>query len=164
MSIKIGIGFDFHIFKKGAPLILGGVEIPYEYGLVSETDGDILIHALVDALLGATGTGDIGELFCSSWKNKSSVDILKTTINILKKKEVRIINIDAIVIMEKPKILDFKEKIKENLSKIMEIDKNLISIKGKTMEGMGVIGEKKGASALVVVLVEIPPFSTQNLQ
>jgi len=164
VSIKIGIGFDFHIFKKGAPLILGGVEIPYEYGLVSETDGDILIHALVDALLGATGTGDIGELFCSSWKNKSSVDILKTTINILKKKEVRIINIDAIVIMEKPKILDFKEKIKENLSKIMEIDKNLISIKGKTMEGMGVIGEKKGASALVVVLVEIPPFSTQNLQ
>ncbi len=160
MSIRVGIGFDFHIFKKGVPLILGGVEIPYEYGLISETDGDILIHAIVDALLGATGTGDIGELFNSSWKNKSSVEILKTTIDMLEKKEVRIINIDAIVIMEKPKILNFKEKIRESLSKIMGIDKNLISIKGKTMEGMGVIGEKKGASALAVVLVEIPPFST----
>ena len=164
MSIRIGIGFDFHIFKKDVPLILGGVEIPYEYGLISETDGDILIHAIVDALLGATGTGDIGELFDSSWKNKSSVEILKTTINMLKEKGIRIINIDAIIIMEKPKILNFKEKIKENLSKIMEIDKNLISIKGKTMEGVGIIGEKKGASALVVVLVETPPLSTQDLQ
>jgi len=160
MSIRVGIGFDFHIFKKGVPLILGGVEIPYEYGLISETDGDILIHAIVDALLGATGEGDIGELFNSSWKNKSSVEILKTTIDMLKEKGIRIINIDAIIIMEKPKILNFKEKIRESLSKIMEIDKNLISIKGKTMEGMGVIGEKKGASALAVVLVEIPPFST----
>ena len=160
MSIRIGIGFDFHIFKKGVPLILGGVEIPYEYGLISETDGDILIHAIVDALLGATGGEDIGELFNSSWKNKSSVEILKTTIDMLKEKGVRIINIDAIIIMEKPKILNFKEKIRESLSKIMGIDKNLISIKGKTMEGMGVIGEKKGASALAVVLVEIPPFST----
>ena len=160
MSIRVGIGFDFHIFKKGVPLILGGVEIPYEYGLISETDGDILIHAIVDALLGATGEGDIGELFNSSWKNKSSVEILKTTIDMLKEKGIRIINIDAIIIMEKPKILNFKEKIRESLSKIMGIDKNLISIKGKTMEGMGVIGEKKGASALAVVLVEIPPFST----
>ena len=160
MSIRIGIGFDFHIFKKGVPLILGGIEIPYEYGLISETDGDILIHAIVDALLGATREGDIGELFNSSWKNKSSVEILKTTINMLKEKGIRIINIDAIIIMEKPKILNFKEKIRESLSKIMGIDKNLISIKGKTMEGMGVIGEKKGASALAVVLVEIPPFST----
>ncbi len=160
MSIRVGIGFDFHIFKKGVPLILGGVEIPYEYGLISETDGDILIHAIVDALLGAIGGRDIGELFNSSWKNKSSVEILKTTIDMLKKREVRIINIDAIVIMENPKILNFKEKIRESLSKIMGIDKNLISIKGKTMEGMGVIGEKKGASALAVVLVEIPPFST----
>ncbi len=160
MSIRIGIGFDFHIFKKGVPLILGGIEIPYEYGLISETDGDILIHAIVDALLGATGEGDIGELFNSSWKNKSSVEILKTTIDMLKEKGIRIINIDAIIIMEKPKILNFKEKIRESLSKIMGIDKNLISIKGKTMEGMGVIGEKKGASALAVVLVEIPPFST----
>ncbi len=160
MSIRVGIGFDLHIFKKGVPLILGGVEIPYEYGLISETDGDILIHAIVDALLGAIGGRDIGELFNSSWKNKSSVEILKTTIDMLKEKGIRIINIDAIIIMEKPKILNFKEKIRESLSKIMGIDKNLISIKGKTMEGMGVIGEKKGASALAVVLVEIPPFST----
>ena len=156
MNIRVGIGFDFHIFKRDVPLILGGVKIPWEFGLVSETDGDILIHAIVDALLGAAGVGDIGEFFGKEWKGRSSVDILKETMKILKKRGGEIVNIDATILMEKPKISPFKERIVENLSKIMEIEKSVISIKGKTMEKMGVIGEGKGASSLVVVLVKFP--------
>lgn len=159
MNIRVGIGFDFHIFKKGVPLFLGGVEIPYEYGLISETDGDVLIHAIVDAMLGAGGLGDIGEIFGSEWKNKRSVDILKNTVTLLNERKIKIMNIDATIIMEEPKILKFKEKIISNLSEIIGIHKNLISIKGKTMEGMGIIGEKKGASALAVVLVEYSSLS-----
>lgn len=152
--MKIGIGFDFHIIKKNLPLFLGGVELKKEYGLFSDTDGDILIHSLIDAILGAIGEKDIGETFNENWKGKKSSELLINTMEILNRKNFKIINIDSIIIIETIKISIYKEKIIENLSNLMGIEKEKINIKGKTMEKMGYIGHKKGGAALTVVLIE----------
>ncbi len=152
--MKIGIGFDFHIIKKNLPLFLGGVELKKEYGLFSDTDGDILIHSLIDAILGAIGEKDIGETFNENWKGKKSSELLINTIEILNRKNFKIINIDSIIIIETIKISIYKEKIIENLSNLIGIEKEKINIKGKTMEKMGYIGHKKGGAALTVVLIE----------
>lgn len=151
--MKIGIGFDFHLIKKNVPLILGGVELTKEYGLISKTDGDILIHAIVDAILGAIGENDIGEIFNEKWEGRKSVDILIETIKILNEKKYEIVNVDSVIIIEKPKISEYKDKIKENLSKIMGVEKDRINIKGKTMEKTGIIGHKKGGAAFAVILL-----------
>ncbi|HQN48813.1 MAG TPA: 2-C-methyl-D-erythritol 2,4-cyclodiphosphate synthase [Caldisericia bacterium] len=152
--MKIGIGFDFHIIKKNLPLFLGGVELKKEYGLFSDTDGDILIHSLIDAILGAIGEKDIGETFNENWKGKKSSELLINTMEILNRKNFKIINIDSIIIIETIKISIYKEKIIENLSNLIGIEKEKINIKGKTMEKMGYIGHKKGGAALTVVLIE----------
>ncbi len=152
--MKIGIGFDFHIIKKNLPLFLGGVELKKEYGFFSDTDGDILIHSLIDAILGAIGEKDIGETFNENWKGKKSSDLLINTMEILNRKNFKIINIDSIIIIETIKISIYKEKIIENLSNLIGIEKEKINIKGKTMEKMGYIGHKKGGAALTVVLIE----------
>ncbi|NLI55853.1 2-C-methyl-D-erythritol 2,4-cyclodiphosphate synthase [bacterium] len=152
--MKIGIGFDFHIIKKNLPLFLGGVELKKEYGLFSDTDGDILIHSLIDAILGAIGEKDIGETFNENWKGKKSSELLINTMEILNRKNFKIINIDSIIIIEAIKISIYKEKIIENLSNLIGIEKEKINIKGKTMEKMGYIGHKKGGAALTVVLIE----------
>lgn len=159
MEIRVGLGYDSHRFEKGKKLFLGGIEIPSEYGLQSNTDGDILIHALIDALLGAISFKDIGRLFpeeSDDVKNKRSTELLKIVVNLLKERKVDIVNIDAVVILEKPKIASFVEGIKENLSTILAIDKERINVKGKTNEGMGFVGEGVGAVALVTVLVKVP--------
>jgi len=152
--MKIGIGFDFNIIKKNLPLFLGGVELKKEYGLFSDTDGDILIHSLIDAILGAIGEKDIGETFNENWKGKKSSELLINTMEILNRKNFKIINIDSIIIIETIKISIYKEKIIENLSNLIGIEKEKINIKGKTMEKMGYIGHKKGGAALTVVLIE----------
>ncbi|MEF3245213.1 MAG: 2-C-methyl-D-erythritol 2,4-cyclodiphosphate synthase [Caldisericaceae bacterium] len=159
METRVGLGYDSHRFEKGRKLFLGGVEIPSEYGLQSNTDGDILIHALIDALLGAIAFKDIGRLFpeeSDDFKNKRSTELLKIVVKTLKERMVDIVNIDAVVILEKPKIAPFVEAIKENLSHILEIDKERINLKGKTNEKMGFVGEGVGAVALVTVLVKVP--------
>ncbi|MGB9749692.1 MAG: 2-C-methyl-D-erythritol 2,4-cyclodiphosphate synthase [Caldisericia bacterium] len=152
--MKIGIGFDFHIIKKNIPLFLGGIEINKYYGLFSNTDGDILIHSIIDAILGAIGEKDIGEIFDENWKGKKSSELLLETMNILNDKNYKIVNIDSIIVIETVKISDYKEKIIENLSNLIGIEKNKINIKGKTMEKMGYIGHKKGGAALSVVLID----------
>ncbi len=151
--MRVGIGFDFHIIKKKIPMYLGGVKVCDEFGFYSNTDGDILIHSIVDALLGAMGEKDIGEIFDESWKGKNSTEILSKIKTIIDEKKFEIINIDVILILEKPKISIFKEKIIENISKILEIDKNKINIKAKTMEGIGFIGKGKGGASLATVLI-----------
>ncbi|MCX8095254.1 MAG: 2-C-methyl-D-erythritol 2,4-cyclodiphosphate synthase [Caldisericia bacterium] len=152
--MRIGIGFDFHIIKKNLPMYIGGVLINKDFGFYSNTDGDILIHAIVDAILGAIGEKDIGELFDENWKGRSSIKILENTLEIMRNKNFEIVNIDAVIILEKPKIIDFKDIILENLSKIMKIDKEKINIKGKTMEKIGFIGKRKGGASFVVVLLK----------
>lgn len=152
--MRVGIGFDFHIIKKGIPMFIGGVLINKDFGFYSNTDGDILIHSIVDAILGAMGEKDIGEIFDEKWKGKRSTEILETTINLMNKKNFEIINIDAVIILEKPKLKDHKDIIIKNLSQIMKIDKEKINIKGKTMENVGFIGKCKGGASFAVVLIK----------
>lgn len=134
--IKIGLGYDLHKLAFGRKLVIGGVEVPSDFGSIAHSDGDILIHALVDALLSPLGAGDIGALYpdtSSANKDISSITILKE----VKSKylqDARIINIDAVIILDKPKILPFIEQMKQTLASVLEIDKSQIGIKGKTSE------------------------------
>lgn len=151
--MKIGIGFDFHKVNKRVPLIIGGVKLRENYGLISNTDGDVLIHSIIDSILGAIGERDIGEIFNNNWKGRKSVDLLKEVLRILKQNGFEIVNIDSVIITEIIRISDYKEVIIKNLSEIIGIEKDKINIKGKTMEGLGIIGKKRGAASISVVLL-----------
>jgi len=138
MDLRIGLGFDSHEFEAGKKLILGGVEIKYEYGLKGHSDGDALLHAITDAILGAIGEKDIGEIFKDTdprWKNAPSSIFLKEALELMKDKGFKIVNLDCTIIVDKPKIAPYKDEIKKNLSQFIGISKDRISIKGKRREG-----------------------------
>ena len=156
MEIRVGIGFDIHRLEEGKELVIGGVKIPYEKGWIAHSDGDIFFHALTDALLGAIGYGDIGQLFPDSdkkWEGADSSIFLKEAYRIVKEKGYSIVNIDGYIILQKPKLLPYRKKIIENTAKILDIDVSRIFIKGKTFEKIGEIGEGKAGMCEVVVLL-----------
>ena len=155
--IKIGIGYDIHKLVKGRKLILGGVEIKFSQGLLGHSDGDALTHAIIDALLGATGKGDIGKHFPdtdSRYKNIDSIILLKETMKLLAKNKYKINNLDTIIIAESPKIAPYTEKIKERLAPILKINKKLINVKAKTNEGIGEIGKGKAIASFAAVTLK----------
>ena len=138
MDLRIGFGFDSHEFIEGKKLLLGGVEIPFGYGLKGHSDGDALLHAITDAILGALGEKDIGEIFKDSdprWKDADSEIFLREALRIMKEKGFKIVNLDCVIVTDKPKIAPYKEKIREKLSGLLEVPKDRISIKGKRREG-----------------------------
>ena len=156
MDIRIGFGFDSHEFTEGKKLYLGGIEIPFKYGLKGHSDGDALLHAITDAILGAIGERDIGEIFKDTeekWKDARSEIFLKKALELMKEKGYRISNIDCVIIADEPKISPYKEKIKENLSRILGIDKERISLKGKRKEGFC---KDSGLIAMCTVLLIKP--------
>ena len=156
MEIRVGIGFDIHRLEEGKELVIGGVKIPYEKGWVAHSDGDIFFHALTDALLGAIGYGDIGQLFPDSdkkWEGADSGIFLKEAYRIVKEKGYSVVNIDGYIILQRPKLLPYRKKIIENTAKILDIDVTKIFIKGKTFEKIGEIGEGKAGMCEVVVLL-----------
>jgi 2-C-methyl-D-erythritol 2,4-cyclodiphosphate synthase len=135
---RTGLGFDIHRFVDGKKFIIGGVEIPYEKGLSGHSDGDVLIHSISDAILGALGRPDIGFYFPDTDEEIKGIDskeILKKVMEFLKEDGYEIVNIDSVIICERPKILPYSEKIKKKLTKIIGIEKERINIKGKTTEG-----------------------------
>jgi 2-C-methyl-D-erythritol 2,4-cyclodiphosphate synthase len=155
--MKIGIGFDVHRLVEGRRLFLGGVEVPFYKGLLGHSDGDVLIHAICDAILGAISEGDIGIHFPDSdesIKGIESVKILTYTRELTTKKGYKIVNIDAVIIAEEPKVSPYREKIKARLSEILGIDITSISVKGKTTEGLGFTGRKEGIAVQAVALLE----------
>ena len=155
--IKVGIGYDIHKLVRGRKLILGGVEIKFSQGLLGHSDGDVLIHAIIDALLGAIGKDDIGKHFPdtdSRYKNISSIILLKETMKLLAKNKYKINNLDTIIIAENPKIAPYTEKIKEKLAPILKINKKLINVKAKTNEGLGEIGKGKAIAAFALVSIK----------
>ena len=155
--MKIGIGYDAHRLVDGRRLFLGGIHIPYGKGLLGHSDGDVLIHAICDAMLGAISEGDIGVHFPDSdesIKNIESVKILAHVSELAKKKGYRVVNIDAVVIAEEPKISPYRLEMKEKLAEVLGIDAALVGIKGKTTEGMGFTGRKEGIAAQAVALLE----------
>jgi len=156
MIYRVGIGYDIHRLVKKRKLILGGVELVYPKGLLGHSDADVLIHAICDAILGAMGKSDIGMLFPDTdFKNKglSSVVILKETDRLMKQAGFRINNIDAVLILEEPKIYKHKNKILESLSGVLGVNKNIINIKAKTQEKLGLIGNKKAIATFAVALL-----------
>ncbi len=155
--IRIGLGKDLHKLVEGRRFILGGIVIPFEKGELGHSDGDVLAHAITDAILGAAGLGDIGELFPpgdETWKNADSMELLRTAHQKIKDDGWKIINIDCVVTCEKPKILLHRGAIRENIAKVLELDVSSVFVKGKTNEGLGGIGEGLAVEALAVCLLE----------
>jgi 2-C-methyl-D-erythritol 2,4-cyclodiphosphate synthase len=149
----VGIGYDIHQLKSGNPLILGGIEIQSEIGTIAHSDGDVLIHSVIDALLGAACLGDIGDYFPDTdakFKNANSAELLKTIYEIIRKKELKVVNIDATIVLEKPKLADYKLKIKENLAKLLDISVNQVNIKATTNEKLDSIGNKNAIAVFSI--------------
>ncbi|HKL76152.1 MAG TPA: 2-C-methyl-D-erythritol 2,4-cyclodiphosphate synthase [Halanaerobiales bacterium] len=154
--MRVGIGYDIHRLEKGHDLTLGGVKIPHDKGLMGHSDADVLIHALIDALLGAASLGDIGRHFPdndSKYKDISSIILLEKTVDLLKNKNYNINNIDLIIIAEKPKIMPYNTKIVSKLIETLRIEKNMINLKATTAEGLGFVGKKKGIAAKAIVSI-----------
>jgi 2-C-methyl-D-erythritol 2,4-cyclodiphosphate synthase len=154
--MKIGHGFDVHRLVKGRDCIIGGVKIPYHLGLDGHSDADVLIHAVCDALIGAMGLGDIGHFFPDNdpqYKNINSRDLLSQVNKFLHEEKFKIINIDATIICEEPKIFPHIEAMKKNLSQDLNCESSLINIKATTTEKMGSIGRGEGIAAEVVCLI-----------
>ena len=152
--MRIGFGYDVHPFTSGRKLILGGENIPYEKGLGGHSDADVLIHSIIDALLGAAGEGDIGQYFPDDdeqYKNISSVKLLENTYVLLKRKKLTINNIDVSIVLEEPRLSPFISKVKNNISKVVNLSTERINIKATTNEKMGFIGRKEGVASYCVV-------------
>ena len=155
---RCGIGYDVHRFAEGRPLVLGGVEIPHERGLIGHSDADALCHAIADAILGALGDHDIGFYFPpgeEQWEGISSLVILREVRKIAEKKSAWIHNIDTTVIAEAPKILPHAEAMKHAISEALGMDPHQIGIKATTNEMMGFIGRQEGIAAMAVASVEV---------
>ena len=154
--MRIGIGFDVHRLVAGRKLILAGVDIPYDKGLLGHSDGDVLCHALADALLGAAGLRDIGFHFPDTdpkLKDISSLLILKEVVKLVKAEGLSVHNVDSTVVLEAPKIQGSVEAMKENLCRVLEIDKSRIGIKAKTTEGLGFTGRGEGVAVYATALL-----------
>ncbi|MCL2214746.1 MAG: 2-C-methyl-D-erythritol 2,4-cyclodiphosphate synthase [Treponema sp.] len=155
--IHIGIGWDLHRLKKRRRFLLGGVEIPFSKGEDGHSDGDVLAHAVCDALLGASSLGDIGELFPPSdpsYKGADSMKLIQNVHAMIKKTGWNIINLDCAIICEKPKILMYRDVIRKSLAKTLEISTDCIFIKGKTAEGLGQVGKGNAVEVYAVCLLE----------
>jgi len=160
MKLRIGQGFDLHRFQldssSGNEIILGGIKIKSSKKIIAHSDGDLLTHAIIDALLGATSLGDIGELFpdtSPSYKNINSLLLLEKVVQLLEKQSWKIINLDNTIICEEPKLSKFKREISQNLAKILKISSQQISLKAKTSEKIGCLGREEGIACFSVVLI-----------
>ena len=154
---KMGIGYDAHPFARGRPLVIGGITIPYEYGLGGHSDADVLVHAIIDSLLGPGANTDIGNVFpdCKAeYKNIDSVIMLDKTVKIIRDNNYKISNIDTIIIAEEPKFSPFFESMRKKLATILDISLDNVSIKATTTETMGFTGRKEGIACISIVLLE----------
>ena len=152
--MRIGIGNDLHKLVEKRPLMMGGVEIPSTFGEEAHSDGDVLLHALIDAILGSQALGDIGELFPPedmSYKNMDSKILLK---EVLKRTSVKIQNLDSIIELERPKLGPWKAQIRESLTALLNLELNQVSVKAKTNEGLGPVGKGEAVKATVMILTE----------
>lgn len=157
INFRVGHGYDVHAFETGDYITLGGVNIPYRMGLKAHSDGDVVIHALVDALLGACALGDIGHHFADTderWKNKDSRLFLQTTVQMLDEKNWSINNADITIIAEAPKLKDYLAAMRFNLAQDMKIDLDQINVKATTTEKLGFIGRQEGIAATAITLLQ----------
>ena len=155
--MRVGFGYDAHRLVEERDLILGGVKIPFEKGLLGHSDADVLSHAVCDALLGAAGEGDLGRHFPDSdpkFKGISSIKLLKEVNNLISAKGYGLSNLDISVVCEKPKLAPHIEKMKENIAQALDVTIDAVNIKATTTEGMGFAGRKEGIAAYCVVMIQ----------
>jgi 2-C-methyl-D-erythritol 2,4-cyclodiphosphate synthase len=154
--MRIGFGFDAHHFDARRPLLLGGVEIPGSPGLAGHSDADVLSHAIADALLGAAGLGDLGSRFPADekWKDASSLLILSETVALVRDHGGAVVNVDATVVAEEPKVGPHRDQMAEKIAHVLGIERGLVSVKATTTDEMGFTGRREGMAAFAVVLVE----------
>ncbi|HDT12193.1 MAG TPA: 2-C-methyl-D-erythritol 2,4-cyclodiphosphate synthase [Candidatus Marinimicrobia bacterium] len=156
MTLRIGQGYDVHRLTEGRPLILGGVNIPHDKGLLGHSDADVLTHAVMDALLGAAALGDIGTHFPDNdpvYKDANSLELLKHVVFVLEQHNFSVVNIDATLILQKPKIALFLPQMRQNLARVIKIPINFVSVKATTEEGLGFSGREEGVAAMAVCLI-----------
>lgn len=161
-DFRIGHGYDVHRLVEGRRLILGGVEIPYSLGLLGHSDADVLIHAVMDAIIGALGAGDIGKHFPDSsdeFKDISSMNLLVRVRNLMESRGAKIKNIDSTLILQKPKVAPYIEKMKKNIAFALGCSESRVNVKATTEEKLGFTGREEGVSAHAVVLIEVPEHS-----
>jgi len=154
--MRVGFGYDIHPFVAGRPLILGGIEVPSPYGLEGHSDADVLIHALCDALLGAIAAGDIGKHFPNTdpqYKGIQSTILLQRVNALLREAGFSVINADATIVAEQPRLAPFIPRMVEKLSEVLEVDRGRINVKATTSEGLGPVGRREGMAAYAVALV-----------
>lgn len=156
--LRVGMGYDVHQLVEGRKLIMGGVEIPHEKGLLGHSDADVLLHAIMDALIGAIGEGDIGKHFPDTddrYKGISSIALLEEVAKLLKSKNAIIQNIDSTIIAQKPKMAPYIQVMRENIAKALQIDVSQVNVKATTEEKLGFTGAEQGISSQAITLVEI---------
>jgi 2-C-methyl-D-erythritol 2,4-cyclodiphosphate synthase len=156
-SVRTGLGWDVHRIAAGRALILGGVTVPSEFGLEGHSDADVLAHAITDAILGAAALGDIGMHFPDTdpqWKGCDSLVFLRHALKLAGARGYRIVNVDSTVILERPKLKDYRQAIRESLAAALSLDLDAVSVKFKTAEKVGPVGEGRSAEAQAVVTLE----------
>ncbi len=164
-NIRTGIGYDVHRFAAGRPLMLGGVEVPYDIGLEGHSDADVLLHAITDALLGAAALGDIGCHFPPSdarYRNVSSLTFLVHARHVLQEAGYTVLNIDSTVIAEAPKILPYAREMRETIAAVLGIDIDHVSVKASTNEGLGFVGRQEGIAALAIAAISLRETGTSR--
>ena len=155
--IRTGIGIDSHRFEDGRPLILGGVDIPHEQGLAGHSDADVLTHAIIDALLGAAGLGDIGQHFPDTderFKGADSLELLRTVMVFLEQNRFRVLHVDTTVMMERPKLAPYRDSIRTTLAAALGLALGHLNVKATTGEGMGFVGRGEGVAALATATLD----------
>jgi len=155
--IRTGLGCDIHRLKKGRRFLLAGIEIPFSKGEDGHSDGDVLAHAACDAILGASCLGDIGELFPPSdpaWKDADSMELLRNAFSRVKQAGWRLVNLDCVIICEKPKVLPFREQLRGSLAAALEVAPDRVFVKGKTAEGLGPVGKGRAVEVFAQCLLE----------
>ena len=157
MSVQTGLGYDCHRFAAGRRLVIGGVEIPHDRGLVGHSDADVLAHAIIDALLGAAALGDIGQHFPDTdqrYRDADSIELLRATVRMLAERGFAVRHIDATVLIERPQLSPVRDRIRASLADAAGLSPDHVSVKATRGEGMGFIGSQEGAAALAIATVE----------
>lgn len=154
--MRVGTGYDVHRLVEGRPLILGGVQIPYDKGLSGHSDADVLLHAIMDALLGAVGKGDIGRHFPDrdlQYRGISSLELLERVMEMVRELGFKVVNIDSVVMAEEPKLAPYTDEMVQKIASVLEVSPFAVNIKATTTEGLGCIGRGEGIAAQAAVLV-----------
>ncbi|MBS4201520.1 2-C-methyl-D-erythritol 2,4-cyclodiphosphate synthase [Bacillus sp. FJAT-49732] len=154
---RVGQGFDVHEFAEGRPLIIGGIEIPYDKGLIGHSDADVLLHTVADACLGAIGEGDIGRHFPDTdpeYKDADSAKLLAHVWNLVKERGYSLVNIDCTIMAQKPKMAPHIDKMKERIAELLEADPSQVNVKATTTERLGFVGREEGIATQAVILIE----------